>query len=475
MKRTTLTCQIKNFRQSEIQINVYLKRRDEIKKHLMAFWESTDQTSSNNSSNGLSIPGGQRDNNSVVLPVLEEGSERPTVEMKVEMTKSCNGNYKCLCSISITVNEDTDDRALLVVKVKHATLQRPISVYRTLFVYKSDLIVSEIPGDQYIPHMKRTTLTCQITSSRLKEIQINVYLRTTTNMKKTLMASWKPKDRTSSNYPSNDLSTAGGQKDNNPDVLSVLEEGADRRTVLPVEMKAEITKSWFGVDKCLCFITITLNADIDIRALLEVEVEHTSLIRPTSVHKILNVYKNIPLVSDIMGDMWIPQMKKTTLSFQITEFKLKEIHIKLYLKRRNDKEIHFIHSWASVGPPSGEDKAAGHRSGDIIEEDPLLEDTVNDTMLPVEMEVEMTETEDGSYKCDCRISLTPNADTDGGAILVVKVTHATLPLPLYRCHILNVIKGDTPSLWRRWRIWRRWRQSMHFKDRIKMANSMAES
>ncbi|CAI9548364.1 unnamed protein product [Staurois parvus] len=66
------------------------------------------------------------------------------------------------------------------------------------------------------------------------------------------------------------------------------------------------------------------------------------------------------------------------------------------------------------------------------------------------MEVEMTEAEDGSHKCDCRISLTPDADTDDGAVLTVEVAHAALRWPLYRYHILNVIKGDKPSLWRRW-------------------------
>ncbi|XP_073462117.1 uncharacterized protein [Aquarana catesbeiana] len=141
MKRTTLTCYITNFRQKEIQINVYLKRSHEIKRPLIAKWDSTDRTSSNKSLNDLSIAGGQRDNKVHTLPLLEKGDESRTllpVEMDVKMTKSWIGLYKCLCSITITPSADTDDGAVLAVEVEHASLKWPISVYRTLTVRKDN-------------------------------------------------------------------------------------------------------------------------------------------------------------------------------------------------------------------------------------------------------------------------------------------------------------------------------------------------
>ncbi|PIO15475.1 hypothetical protein AB205_0049880 [Aquarana catesbeiana] len=141
MKRTTLTCWITNFKQKEIQINVYLRRGHEIKRQLIASWDSTNQTPSNKSHNDLSIAGGQRDNNVHTLPLLEKGDESRTllpVEMDVKMTKSWTGLYKCLCFITITPSADTDDGAMLAVEVEHASLKWPISVYRTLIVHKDN-------------------------------------------------------------------------------------------------------------------------------------------------------------------------------------------------------------------------------------------------------------------------------------------------------------------------------------------------
>ncbi|CAI9615135.1 unnamed protein product [Staurois parvus] len=65
------------------------------------------------------------------------------------------------------------------------------------------------------------------------------------------------------------------------------------------------------------------------------------------------------------------------------------------LKRRNDMKKHLIHSCVSVVRPSGESN-----------------NTTYDTTLPVAMKVEMKKAEDGNHECDCRISLTPDADTD---------------------------------------------------------------
>ncbi|XP_040183827.1 uncharacterized protein LOC120916955 [Rana temporaria] len=139
MKRTTLTCQITNFKQKEIQINVYLKRRHEIKRQLIASWDSTDQTPSNKSANDLLNT--QRDNKFHNLPLLEKGDESRTllsVEMDVKMAKSWIGMYNCLCSITITPSADKDEGAVLAVEVEHASLKWPVSVGRTLTVYKDE-------------------------------------------------------------------------------------------------------------------------------------------------------------------------------------------------------------------------------------------------------------------------------------------------------------------------------------------------
>ncbi|PIO13941.1 hypothetical protein AB205_0161750, partial [Aquarana catesbeiana] len=152
MKRTILTCQITNFREKEIQINVYLRRGHEMKRPLFAKWDSTDQTS-NKPLNDLSIAGDQRDNKVHTLPLLEKGDESRTllpVEMDVKMTKSWTGMYKCLCSITITPNTDKDDGAVLAVEVEHASLKWPICVYRTLTVYKDAVEKAVLTGMEQI-------------------------------------------------------------------------------------------------------------------------------------------------------------------------------------------------------------------------------------------------------------------------------------------------------------------------------------
>ncbi|PIO10366.1 hypothetical protein AB205_0112230 [Aquarana catesbeiana] len=121
MRETTLTCQITNFRKRKIQINVYFKRRTDVKQHLIASGKS-------------------RDNNPHAPFLVEEVPEYRIlpVEMEVEMTTSCIGMHKCLCSITITPDKETDDKALLVVEVEQAALKWPISVHRTLNVYEGD-------------------------------------------------------------------------------------------------------------------------------------------------------------------------------------------------------------------------------------------------------------------------------------------------------------------------------------------------
>ncbi|XP_073460099.1 uncharacterized protein [Aquarana catesbeiana] len=136
-----------------------------------------------------------------------------------------------------------------------------------------DLTVSEISGDYSITHMKRTTLTCQITDFRQKEIQINVYLKRL-NDKKHLIASWE-------------------SRGDNSHILPPLEEGAASRTLLPVEMEVKIRNCWTEMYECLCSITITPSADTDDGAVLYVEVEHASLTQPISVHRTLNVYSEV--------------------------------------------------------------------------------------------------------------------------------------------------------------------------------------
>lgn len=139
--------------------------------------------------------------------------------------------------------------------------------------FLGDLTVSEISGDYSITHMKRTTLTCQITDFRQKEIQINVYLKRL-NDEKHLITSWE-------------------SRGDNSHILPPLEEGAASRTLLPVEMEVKIRNCWTEMYECLCSITITPSADTDDGAVLYVEVEHASLTQPISVHRTLNVYSPV--------------------------------------------------------------------------------------------------------------------------------------------------------------------------------------
>ncbi|CAI9590899.1 unnamed protein product [Staurois parvus] len=357
-----------------------------------------------------------------------------------------------LLCFTIHFTRDFDDVGLWM----YIVLSAGIILYSISFVYHmtslwryfsiGNITVSELSGERSLYHMERNTLTCQITEFRRKQIQINVYLKRRRDIKKKqLISAWEPTDWTSNNTSTDLRLLDGDQGENNSVVLPMLEEGAERRTLLPVKIEVEITKSCLGTYECLCSITITPSVK-DNGAILAVEVEYITLKRPIFKCRTLNVYSTEvgrTIVSKINGETWIPHKKKTTLSCQIIGFRQKELLINLYLKRHNDIKNRLIHSWVSVDRPLGEDNAtAGHQSGDTIAENPLLDDAVYDTTLPVEMEVVMTKAINGSYTRDCSISLTPNADTDDGAELTVEVDHTSLRWPIDKSHILNVFKGD---------------------------------
>ncbi|XP_073460115.1 uncharacterized protein [Aquarana catesbeiana] len=168
--------------------------------------------------------------------------------------------------------------------------------------------------------------------------------------------------------------------------------------------------------------------------------------------------KEKPSLLWIVKDERVFHKEKATLFCQITGFRPKRLVINLFLEMTtsendtNHKEL--IHSWKSTDDdPSStnsftapESLTAGGRNAKASAIIPLMEIGLERSLLlPVEMKAVITNSDNGTYSCDCSITVTPSADTVDGAKLILEVQHDALKDSISIQRTLQVIRF-TPTV-----------------------------
>ncbi|XP_072277683.1 natural cytotoxicity triggering receptor 3 ligand 1, partial [Pyxicephalus adspersus] len=176
MNRTTLTCQIMDFRPNKIEISVFIKRSEVIER--IYTWRSGDPVRSD----------GVMD---IEKQSLVNGGhkERPLqLEMEPVIRKKKLGVFICQCSLHITPSYDLDNGAELSVQVKHPALTSPASACRTLTVIGVPPKVLSIMAPQRIVHDEQLTLVCPINGFKPRALSIT-WLRRERNQE-TELVTW---------------------------------------------------------------------------------------------------------------------------------------------------------------------------------------------------------------------------------------------------------------------------------------------
>ncbi|XP_040190439.1 hemicentin-1-like isoform X2 [Rana temporaria] len=193
MNRTTLTCQIMDFRPNDIEISVCMRRSGEEETRTIYTWRS----------GGLLTPvriskdGGGGDEEVVAIEEgrqLMNGSagheDRPLqLEMTPLIRRKKFGAFLCQCSLQITPSYDLDNGAELSVRVKHPALTSPVSVRRILNVIGVPPKLLSIMSPDRVTHEERLTLTCPINGFKPRDLSIT-WLRREKDLRETELLTW---------------------------------------------------------------------------------------------------------------------------------------------------------------------------------------------------------------------------------------------------------------------------------------------
>ncbi|XP_068116559.1 uncharacterized protein [Hyperolius riggenbachi] len=191
MSRTTLTCQMMNYRPDNITVSVRLRRRGQE--------EETIYTCSPRDS---TAPGWlTRNGDHVILGVEEEQSlvngaarqdERPLLLAVVSVvSRSKLGSFSCQCSLHITPSYDLDNEAVLSIHVTHQAQTLPISVRRVLNVIGVSPKLNAIMAPDHQVHNENVTLTCPINNFKPHPLSIT-WLKRDRNSQETELITWEP-------------------------------------------------------------------------------------------------------------------------------------------------------------------------------------------------------------------------------------------------------------------------------------------
>eukprot|EP00079_Xenopus_tropicalis_P031546 XP_017945317.1 PREDICTED: uncharacterized protein LOC100485292 [Xenopus tropicalis] len=162
-----------------------------------------------------------------------------------------------------------------------------------IFLKKEPPRLSEITGAEYLVHMDKATLSCQISGYRPKTIDIRVYLRRKEGEEMEIYPR-KSEPQTGSSAPQNHGNNSAemdqllhkGDVDNLPSTLRPLK----------INVFPDIKSSKRGIFNCQCTIRITPDIEEDDGAELTVRVTHSALKGPISVSCRLKVRKETMLL-----------------------------------------------------------------------------------------------------------------------------------------------------------------------------------
>ncbi|XP_075043671.1 uncharacterized protein LOC142103527 isoform X2 [Mixophyes fleayi] len=185
MTRTTLTCQIMNFRPNDIEISVRLRRGEEMR--IIHSWRSRDHTPP-----ALMTRDSNTGGDPVIIDVDEHqglingavNHERPLqIEMVPVIKPRRFGSFICECSIHITPSIE-DNGAELSVEVSHPALTSPVFVRRRLNVIGVPPKLLKIVAPHRLIHDEMVTLTCPINGFKPRALSI-IWLKKDQNNQET--------------------------------------------------------------------------------------------------------------------------------------------------------------------------------------------------------------------------------------------------------------------------------------------------
>ncbi|XP_075043668.1 uncharacterized protein LOC142103524 [Mixophyes fleayi] len=186
MTRTTLTCQIMNFRPNDIKISVRLRRGEEMR--IIHSWRSRDHTppalmtrDSNTGGDPVII---DVDEHQGLINGAVNHEERPLqIEMVPVIKPRRFGSFICECSIPITPSIE-DNGSELSVEVSHPALTSPVCVRRRLNVIGVAPKLLTIMAPECLIHDEMVTLTCPINGFKPRALSI-IWLKKDQNNQET--------------------------------------------------------------------------------------------------------------------------------------------------------------------------------------------------------------------------------------------------------------------------------------------------
>ncbi|XP_075043673.1 uncharacterized protein LOC142103528 [Mixophyes fleayi] len=186
MTRTTLTCQIMNFRPNDIEISVRLRRGEEMR--IIHSWRSRDHTppalmarDSNTGGDPVII---DVDEHQGLIDGAVNHEERPLqIEMAPVIKPRRFGSFICECSIHITPSIE-DNGSELSVEVSHPALTSPVCVRRRLNVIGVAPKLLTIMAPECLIHDEMVTLTCPINGFKPRALSI-IWLKKDQNNQET--------------------------------------------------------------------------------------------------------------------------------------------------------------------------------------------------------------------------------------------------------------------------------------------------
>ncbi|XP_018412570.1 PREDICTED: uncharacterized protein LOC108787494, partial [Nanorana parkeri] len=229
MNRTTLTCQIMNFRPNAIELSVCIRRSGEEKRRTIYTWKSGGHPAPVTMSRDDGGGGDGRVDVEQGRPLMNgsAGHEDGPLQLEVEprISKKRLGTFTCQCTLHITPSYELDNGAELSVHVTHPALTSPASVLRTLSVIGGETLFSpkllSVMAPGRVIHDEQVTLTCPINAFKPRALTIT-WLKKDRNQQETELVTWTPAGSTTHNEKYSHNLKGDEHEDKSYSVLSAL-------------------------------------------------------------------------------------------------------------------------------------------------------------------------------------------------------------------------------------------------------------
>ncbi|XP_067849968.1 uncharacterized protein [Heptranchias perlo] len=164
-EEAVISCQVTGFRPREIEIVLFLKRKEDQSEKRIFIWCSLDQMRKNKGKP-------EKERKRAEVQLLMNGYERDAsfISFEPECDANSDGTFNVMCNIKMYPDVDKDDGAILTIEVQHKTLRVRKSV--TLGVEGVPPKMSKIVVPPHIIHNEPVALTCPISGFKPKPLSI---------------------------------------------------------------------------------------------------------------------------------------------------------------------------------------------------------------------------------------------------------------------------------------------------------------